>query len=252
MPFRRTRDLIAELSPADLGSQLGKWLRADRIGAADGASISAWGDSSGNGNNASSAGVFQPTMKLGVNGVNGMPAANFSAAGTDSMALVDGATIHPATLTLGAIFRQNGSAQYCHLFSRWYSASWSAPYASYSLVLNDDLAHTPEFDVTIAGTRKPCLATGYTYPSGLVMLIGVYDGVNQNLYGNGKLIKSLAQTGAVDYTYATTNNYLGQQSGGYYVNLDLAECFIASAITERQRRGIELRWARQYGVQLAA
>lgn len=60
-------------------SNLVTWLDATTIsGASNGAALAAWGDRSGNGNNATQSGANKPTYLNAANGINGVPAVNFS------------------------------------------------------------------------------------------------------------------------------------------------------------------------------
>ena len=54
------------------------WLHADTLGLADGATVTSWTDSSGNGNTASQGAGNAPTFAL--NAINGQPAVSFSGA----------------------------------------------------------------------------------------------------------------------------------------------------------------------------
>lgn len=192
-------------------------------------------------------------MAGGTNGINGRPAARFTNSSSQYFVLPDSADVHPATLALACVFTQLGSPQYCHLFSRSYSASWVAPYVSYSVSLNDDAAHTPEFAVTVGGSRIAATASGYTYASGTHILICNYDGIAMRVYMDGQLIKYQAQTGAVDYSNPSTSNRLGRTgdvSPGYFINALVAEASISRALMDYERRGIEQRWSREYGVKL--
>ncbi len=80
-------DTIAQTGPAGIGNATGTnqpknilWLRADDLSLADGATVSAWADTSGNGNDLSSSvnDPNDPTYVL--NQINGLPVVRFSSA----------------------------------------------------------------------------------------------------------------------------------------------------------------------------
>jgi hypothetical protein len=66
-------------SPADIPG-LQAWWKADALALADGASVSTWPDSSGNGHNATQTGTARPTFR--VSGLNGRPAVRFAVIST--------------------------------------------------------------------------------------------------------------------------------------------------------------------------
>ena len=67
---------MAKWTPSNLSATLSAWFKADSLKAADGSSVSAWADSSGNGNNTAQASAArQPTLQT--DELNGLPVVRF-------------------------------------------------------------------------------------------------------------------------------------------------------------------------------
>lgn len=73
---------MALWTPAQLGSKVKLWLKADTLTGLDGSSISTWADSSGNGNTAAAGN--SPTLKKAL--LNGLNIVRFDAASSQSFA----------------------------------------------------------------------------------------------------------------------------------------------------------------------
>ncbi|MCF6240650.1 MAG: hypothetical protein L3J74_04820 [Bacteroidales bacterium] len=81
-------DTIAQTGPAGIGNATGNnnqptnilWLRADDLGLADGATVSAWPDISGNNNDLSSSVNDPNDPTYALNQINGLPVVRFSSA----------------------------------------------------------------------------------------------------------------------------------------------------------------------------
>lgn len=108
-------------TPASVAG-LKTWLKADSLGLSDGAAVSTWADSSGNGNNAAQAsGPLQPTFKTNIQ--NGLPVVR--ADGTDTLTIA-GVLNNTAARTVFVVAKMTATGAASPLWSWDPNASFQA------------------------------------------------------------------------------------------------------------------------------
>lgn len=222
---------VSTTYPSELGSAH-TWLKADSLALSDGAAVSSWTDSSGNGRTASQATAGnQPTFKTNI--LNGKPVVRFDGT-TDFMTVAVNAG---DTYTIFMVVMLTSTAASQQLFnngnSNGYGFSYNVP--NRDMVYRAVADNLDTFNSYTAGTYE--IWTGSR-------LTGA--GAQGIFYVNG--VQHLTTTG--NPTTPTTNLYLGAQEGTLaFMGGDVAEfIFYTRVLTGNERANIHTYLANKYNI----
>lgn len=213
------------------------WYKADSLGLGDGAAVTSWADSSGNGLTLTQAtGANQPIFHTA--GVNGLPAVTFD--GVNDF-LATAATTSPTTgVTVMVLLKPTavdttGHTVLCHHAA----ATWTAPFAAHIMRLSGATQQWEAFveDATLAANRAqetPVAAAGAWQ-----VMEFVYDQSGAALHRNGVLAAYTPRSGAL--TARTQPLWVGQDmSLTEPFKGDIAEILIyAGALSTTDRVALE-------------
>lgn len=220
-------------SPMDLGASLLAWWKADSLALSNGAAVTSWSDSSGNGRTLTQAtGANQPVFNTAQ--VNGLPVVTFD--GTNDYL----ATAAFASPTSGAsvfvVQKLTGANQYRTALCHAAAATWVSPFARVLLRVSDAGAGNGwQWIVQDAGLGAnnvfdPSAATAAAWQ----IVEGHYDQANQDLVVAGSTVATQARTGAL--TSSTQPVFVGADTSlaDNYVG-QIAEIVYCSSLTSSQR-----------------
>ena len=231
------------------------WLKADALAYADGASVAAWADSSGSGNNMTGGGTA-PIFRTGI--LNSKPVVRFngtSSTMTGAFVPVTGASDRTviAVITNGVgpsnsagmrILGWGGTGSFGNTYALMFRAIAAGTDAS---MRGDTFAidHWTYYD-----TFYPVVS--YRQPnSNPTLLAAEYNGTTNRIYVNGE------SSGERNYTLntsAATNFHLGFRGGGFndqYFQGDVAEVLIwNSVLSTTDRQNVECYLALKYNLQV--
>lgn len=228
------------------GGSLRGWFKADSLNLADGASVTAWVDSSGNGNDAS--GGTSPTYKVGIQ--NGKPGVLFTRASSqylraDGVAAVSSGTDLPYTV-VHVIKPVTLSTGVTHIFSGWGSTAstvqrcWNySNNAQYNSLRRDD-----------ANVQLTSSTAGIETTNAQVLTYH-YSGTLMNVWRDGVQVSTNMNT---DVGLMTLNNFtLGASlavatPANFYDGHMLEIIIYAAAISDSGRVTIERAMGLKWGI----
>jgi len=206
------------------GTNIGLWLKADDITAADGSAVGAWPDASGNGNNASQATSGREPLFYNTSALNNMPIVRFD--GNDDQLLVADADIldNSAGLSLFAVVRPtNLDGNPRGVLGKRISFSENTNYAYTWFFYSSNALYT---DIVTANDRFNTGAATYANANNYLLNM-IYDGslasgVRANVYDGESNVVTAAETSAsimnstADLALGALNADYGTYLGGDY------------------------------------
>lgn len=211
-------------------THLALWLKADSLTLSNGDAVSAWSDSSGNGNSASQ-GTSGSRPTFVTNALNGKPVLRFNGSST-SLTIADSASLRPNTMAIIAVFKRNAnSPTWSNLIIRPYfsNSNWAPPYSSWGLGARYDATHELNWAATISGTINRSHPSTEITNDVFHIVVASQDGTNQRTYSDGTSIYSGALAGNIDNSQTGQNLWIGATPLGEFLSGDLAELIVYGA-----------------------
>jgi hypothetical protein len=212
------------------------WLRADAFVTYVGSKVSAWGDQSGQGYNASqSNSTNQPSLVT--SGINGLPAVMFD--GTSSfMQFPTGFNNFAQGLSIFLVVKPSATTALSQILNLGSGSS-----NDYNLGIEINSSSEAEYFVyTGAGSGMTGVSYGSNIGTSAQLIEVIHTGTSATILTNGaNPVTNASMNSIPEPTAGRTNSYLGQASGGgNYFNGEISEVIIyQTALSTAQRQSVE-------------
>lgn len=237
-------------------SGLGYWYKADALALAEGAAVSSWADSSGNGNTlAQATATQQPTYRA--TGLNGKACVEFDGV-ADYLSTVSSATNNTATGTVVVVWQPTANATGKILIEKW-DGSFAGP--GYPYVLKTSTSQGAAYaKMTFAdydGTKNPIIEDDARIAVDPIARIhmGTFDSSALTFYRDGWKQKSTTQTATGTRTNAARlsvggrANANGTGAGSLWSSARIAEIiYYTRVLTDTERVQLNTYLGLKYGI----